>query len=282
MGIKYWIAGSGSQDFMDTNNWSATPGGVGGAGAPTAGDVLHVGVTASSSNIDTNLAWTGGAGTLNVYPGFTGTIGTSSTPLDLNASALVYKGNATFASFSDVTDVTINTPSNGQIMLSSTDFDTADITVINGNVYFDGSAINVGKTGTVEFHGGVVELAAENSGSAVNFEAWGGCKITCARTVGTVKLTGAGTQLRTTGTKTALRVDTAEFALYLINSTGTITDIYARPNGRVSTTGVPGPVIVTNLRVYNNAKVNDQTGGLLTSTNDFDLTALLPSNVGSL
>lgn len=268
MATLYWVGGSGSKSWADTANWSTSAGGAGGSGPPGSADVVNIGKTASDSAIDTSLTWSTGGGTLNVYPGFTGTIGTSGgTALDMNGSALNYYGKASLANFADVGNVLVNTPSTGAVTISGTDLDTKTVTVVSGNVFFDASAVNLGKTGTVEFHGGSITMAAEASGDPVAFSAWGGASIACARTVGTVSITGTSTLLRTTGTKTATRVNVAEYATYLINSTGTITNLYARPRGRVSMAGIPGSVTITNIYTYPGAKVLDQTGGILTVTN---------------
>jgi hypothetical protein len=280
-GPFYWIGGSGSKSWADTANWSLSAGGAGGAGPPGSAEVANIGATASSSDIDTSLTWTTGGGTLNVYPGFTGTIGTSGgTALDLNGSAVNYYGNASLANFADSGAILVNTSNTGPLTFSGKDYTNTNITVLGGNVIFTATATKIGiGTGVVEFLGGAVTLESVSSDPAT-FTAQGGARVECARAVGTANVTGQGTLLKTTGTGAVARANIEEYALYLINSTGTITDLYNRPRGRISMVGIAGPVTITNYYQYAGAKGSGFVDGIAVTTNEtlFDT----PGGGGSL
>jgi hypothetical protein len=268
-GPFYWIGGSGSKSWADTANWSLSAGGAGGVGPPGSAEVANIGATESSSSIDTSLTWTTGGGTLNVYPGFTGTIGTSGgTALDLNGSAVNYYGAASLANFADSGAILVNTSSNGPVTFSAKDYTNTNITVIGGNVTFAATATDIGDgTGVVEFLGGSVTIEA-GSGAAT-FEAQGGARIECARAITTASITGQGTLLKTTGTAATTTAKVEEFATLIVNSTGTITNLYNRPRGRVSFVGINGPVTVTNYYTYTGSKTSGFTDGIVTATNEF-------------
>jgi hypothetical protein len=271
-GPFFWIGGSGSKSWQDANNWSLSSGGAAAAAYPgqtTTGEVANIGTTASSSSIDTSLTFTNGAGTLNVYPGFTGSIGTTGgSALDLNGSAVNYYGNASFANFADSGAIVVNTANTGLLTFSGKDYTNTNITVLGGNVTFAATATDLGDgTGVVEFLGGAVTIDA-GSGLAVTFTAQGGARVFCARAIGTTNVTGQGTLLKTTGTGAVARANVEEYATYIINSTGTITDLYNRPRGRITLSGASGVVPITNYYQYAGAKATGLTEGLASISAD--------------
>jgi hypothetical protein len=267
-GPFFWIGGSGSKSWADTANWSLSAGGAGGVGPPGSAEVANIGATASSSSIDTSLTWTTGGGTLNVYPGFTGSIGTTGgTALDLNGSAVNYYGNASFANFADSGAIVVNTANTGLLTFSGTDSTHTNITILGGNATFAATATDLGDgTGVVEFLGGSVTIEA-GSGAAT-FEAQGGARVFCARAITTANITGQGTLLKTTGTAATTTAKVEEYATYIINSTGTITNLYNRPRGRITLIGAAGPVTISNYFQYPGSKASGLTDGLASVSAD--------------
>lgn len=86
MANYYWV-GSGGKTWDTANNWSATPGGAGGAGVPGTGDTAYF-TADDTDNCKVDLTLTIGA--INAVAGYTGT-------LDINNNDVTIEGDFDFA-----------------------------------------------------------------------------------------------------------------------------------------------------------------------------------------
>ena len=81
MASRYWTGGANNGTFSDTNNWSATEGGAGGASVPTTGDSVFIQATSQTINGAATAA-DFAAVTIN----FAGQIGSPASPLVFGCS----------------------------------------------------------------------------------------------------------------------------------------------------------------------------------------------------
>jgi hypothetical protein len=66
---RYWV-GANWTNWSDANSWSATPGGAGGAGAPTADDTAIFDQGTNTANVDPAYAGVVGSVFVSNYTGF--------------------------------------------------------------------------------------------------------------------------------------------------------------------------------------------------------------------
>ena len=113
MSSKWWTNGGGDNDFENTNNWSLTEGGVGGAGVPGASDNAYYSDTSSTANctLSDNVSITNLTNRFNIHGGsddyhHTVTVGT----YDLTVSGYInVRGTNTSNKFGMVIGVSANT-----------------------------------------------------------------------------------------------------------------------------------------------------------------------------
>ncbi|MFA5934346.1 MAG: LamG-like jellyroll fold domain-containing protein [Candidatus Paceibacterota bacterium] len=100
---KYWVGSTSS--WNDTNNWSLTSGGAGGAGVPEAGQpVTFDSADTTNCDIDTNVT----TGTLTIATGYTGTI-TQTSSYTITATSITQNdGILTLINSNTITSTTLN------------------------------------------------------------------------------------------------------------------------------------------------------------------------------
>jgi hypothetical protein len=134
---QYWVNNNGDGAWGPANNWASTSGGSDNTGPPATGDniIFDSSVTDDCNFVDVTEQ---GYGTLTMSSGYTGTLTTNRNP--------TFTGNV------DVTDGTINVPSNG--------FTTDAYLYVRsgGTVIFGGSTATVKGTTIHVYSGGTLTI----------------------------------------------------------------------------------------------------------------------------
>lgn len=146
MADRYWRGGSGTWNTSTTTLWSTTPGGAGGASAPTSADDVFFpsgGTVTLSGGVCRNMTVTSGTtfsgtGALTVY----GSMSLSSTTWS-NTGTLTFDSSTT------------NTVTTNGITLNC-----GTLTFTGGGTWTLGSALNVKVAGIIEFTSGTLDLAS--------------------------------------------------------------------------------------------------------------------------
>lgn len=146
MADRYWIGGSGTWNTSTTTLWSTTPGGAGGASAPTSADDVFFpsgGTVTLSGGVCRNMTVTSsttfsGTGQLTVY----GSMSLSSTTWS-NTGTLIFSSSTTNTVTTN--GITLNC---GMLLFSG------------GGTWTLGSALTVKTAGTIEFTQGTLDLAS--------------------------------------------------------------------------------------------------------------------------
>jgi hypothetical protein len=134
---QYWVNNNSDGAWGPANNWASTSGGSDNTGPPATGDNIIFDSSVTDDCNFTDVAQQG-YGTLTMSSGYTGTLTTNRNP--------TFTGNV------DVTDGTINVPSNG----FTTD---ADLYVRSGGtVIFGGSSATVKGTTIHVYSGGTLTI----------------------------------------------------------------------------------------------------------------------------
>lgn len=267
MATRYWVGPDGSCNFQSSANWSTTRYGAGGASI-SASDSLYI--LDGTSTIDSGLTW-GVYFFLRVGRGFTGSIGTSSTPLTSNgAGSIEYAGAGSFCKISGFTTITCYSTGSGTLYVNATDFTGGDnIIIAGGNVEFAADAIGMG-TASVSYSGMMVlggsVLIAAGTGTT-NIYAYGGATVVTSRNINVGVATGISTRIVTQGSCTVAAAGSESGGTFNHQSQGTITLAATNPLGKITDIGATGPFTVTNSRKSVNSEMFEIPSVTITYTN---------------
>jgi hypothetical protein len=162
MADRFWVNGTGAWNLSNTTNWSATPGGLGGASVPTSGDNVYFDansgggtctVITNTANCN-NLSFRGLSGTsdysgtftLNVSLNISGGLifaPTSSMTIGASASTITFNGagsfNITYNGQSNTSALTFNNAS-GNWTFTDVVTQQRQIILTSGNLTFSANA----------------------------------------------------------------------------------------------------------------------------------------------
>jgi hypothetical protein len=276
MADRYWVGGSGTWNFINTTNWSDTPGGAGGFSPPTISDdvfftpgvfgtcTVSGGVACRNFNCvgpDTALA---GNGTIILagFVAFQDAVASSfNGTLDVQGSATLYSVNSpnlacsiNINSASSVRTLITDFSTTGTVGLVSGTLDTGGYNLTCGLFSASGSATRSLVLGTTTFTVTSTSSAALNIATVTNLSITGNYQINLSGATSGISSGGftfynvAFTSINA-GTKTITGINTFNnFAVTAPSSAGVATVTFAAQqtiNGTLSTTGTAG-----NRRVF--------------------------------